>query len=301
MFAQPMVRLRRILPGLGFAAALLCTGSVPSLADDTAPRAVIALFETARISLPQGPLPNGLRFVLYDDGQIITRSGPTQADPDPAGRGVAYGQLERDAAESLRRDAAADLAAVAHPHSGLAAAAEVGSTILEVWNGNRYQRFSANAWPCAMAGRVFTGGWQRNRTETDPQFLKVCDRLLQYRITAPQSWQPNAVKVMIGATEDPPERQVPWPKDWPPAPADLKPKAAVPFCAPVSRDPSAFSNQLIAAHWDAIGRTALVIDQSRSAVIWDWYFDLPAPIPMVTDAGAPEDPVGAGCAAVAVP
>jgi hypothetical protein len=299
MYAQPMMRLGRILPMLGFAAALLCAGSARSLADDTAPRAVIALFETARISLPQGPLPNGLRFVLYDDGQIITRSGPTQADPDPAGRGIAYGTLERDAAEALRGDAVADLTAVAKPHSGLAAAAEVGSTILEIWDGAHYQRFSANAWPCAMEGRVFTGGWQRNREETDPQFLKVCDRLLQTRIAAPQPWMPKAVKLMIGATEDPPERQVPWPKEWPPAPADLKPKAAFPFCAPVSRDPSAFSNQLITAHWDAIGKTALVIDQGKSAVIWDWYFDLPAPIPMVTDAGAPADPVGAECAAAA--
>jgi hypothetical protein len=66
---------------------------------------------------------------------------------------------------------------VATPQSGLAAAAGVGSTILEVWDGARYQRFSANAWPCAMEGRVFAGGWQRNRTETDPQFLKVCDPL----------------------------------------------------------------------------------------------------------------------------
>jgi hypothetical protein len=292
----------RILSVLRLVTILLCMGSSRSVADENLPpRAVIALFETARISLSQGPLPNGLRFVLYDDGQIITRSGPTPADPDPAGRGVAYGTLARDAAETLRRDAVADLMAVAQPHSGLAAAAEVGSTILEVWDGARYQRFSANAWPCAMEGRVFTGGWQRNRDETDPQFLKVCDRLLQTQIAAPQSWLPKAVKLMIGATEEPPERQVSWPKDWPPAPADLKPKAAVPLCAPVSRDPSAFSNQLITARWDAIGKTALVIGPSTSAVIWDWYFDLPAPIPMVTDAGAPEDPVGAACAAVAAP
>src|SRR5690348_7997327 len=99
MCAQPMMRLGRILCVLG----LLCAGSGQSLADDMPPRAIIALFETARISLPQGPLPNGLRFVLYDDGQIITRSGPTQADPDPAGRGVTYGTLSRDAAETLRR------------------------------------------------------------------------------------------------------------------------------------------------------------------------------------------------------
>src|ERR1051325_4952173 len=85
---------------------------------ENAPRPLIAVFETARLSLPQGPLPNGLRFALYDDGQIITRSGPTQTDPDPAGRGVAYGKLARDAAETLRRDAVADLAAVARPHSG---------------------------------------------------------------------------------------------------------------------------------------------------------------------------------------
>jgi hypothetical protein len=283
------------------AAALLCAGISPSLADEPAPRAVIAVFETARLSLPQGPLPNGLRFVLYDDGRILTRSGPTQADPDPAGRGVAYGQLDRGAAETLRGDAVADLKAVSRPHSGLAAAADVGSTTLEVWDGAHYQRFSANAWPCAMEGRVFTGGWQRNRTETDPQFLKVCDRLLQYKIGAPQPWQPKAVKLMLGATEDPPERQVPWPMNWPPAPADLKPKAAAPFCAPVGNDPDAFSNQLIGARWGEIGRTALVIDAAASAVIWDWYFDLPAPIPMVTEAGEPQDPVGVECAAAATP
>ncbi len=283
---------------MGLATALLIARG-PASAEDAAPRAILALFETARLSLPQGPLPNGLRFVLYDDGQILTRIGPT--DQDPAGRGVAFGRLERDAAESLRSEAVADLMTVATPHSGLPAAANVGGTVLEVWDGARYQRFSANAWPCAMEGRVFTGGWQRNRDATDPQFRKVCDRLLQYTIAVPQPWQPKAVKLMLGATEDPPERQVPWPREWPAAPSDLKPKAAVAFCAPVSNDPAAFSNQLIAARWDETGRTALVSDARNSAVIWDWYFDLPAAIPMLSDKGAPEEPVGADCTSVAAP
>jgi hypothetical protein len=300
MRLQPTARLGQTL--LGFAVVLLCAGGDRSRADDgTAPRPLIALFETARLSLPQGPLPNGLRFVLYDDGQVLIRSGPTEANPDPAGRGVTYGTLDRDVAEGLRHDAAADLKTVTKPQSGLAAAAGVGNTVLEVWDGARYQRFSANAWPCAMEGRVFAGGWQRNREETDPQFLKVCDRLLQYKIAAPQAWQPKAVKLMLGATEDPPERKVPWPKDWPSAPQDLKPKAAVAFCAPVNRDADAFSNQLIAARWDAIGRTALVIDANASAVIWDWYFDLPAPIPMMGENGAPQDAVGIACASTASP
>jgi len=279
---------------LGLAAALLCAGILPSRADDLPPRALIALFETARLSLPQGPLPNGLRFVLYDDGQILTRTGPTEADPDPAGRGVTYGKLDRDAAESLRRDAVSDLEAVVRPDSGLAAAAGVGSTVLQIFDGKRYRRFTANAWPCAMEGRVFTGGWQRNRQETDPQFLKVCDRLLQTRIAAPQPWLPDGVKLMLGATDDPPERQVPWPKEWPQPPADLKPKAAVPFCAPVSRDPDTFSNQLITARWGETGRTGLAIDPNNAAVIWDWYFDLPAPIAMPID-GMPQGPVGWEC------
>jgi hypothetical protein len=106
---------------------------------------------------------------------------------------------------------------------------------------------------------------------------------------------------MIGATEDPPERQVPWPKEWPPAPAALKPKAAVAFCAPVSGDPSAFSHELITARWGEIGRTALIIDANTSAVIWDWYFDLPATIPMISEAGVPGEPVGAACASAAAP
>jgi len=280
--------MRAGLSGFLLAAALLCGGD-RSLAD--APRPLIALFETARLSLPQGPLPNGLRFVLYDDGQIITRIGPSEADPDPAGRGVTYGQLDRDAAEALRRDAAADLQS-AKPQSGLAAAAEVGSTIIEVRDGDQLRRFSANAWPCAMAGRVFAGGWQRNRNETDPLFLRVCDRLLHYKVAAPEPFAPKTVKLMLGAPEYPPEQQVPWPKEWPAAPADLKPKAAIALCAPVSADPSAFSNQLIGARWGAIGRTNLDIDAANAAVIWDWYFDLPAPIPMVGG-----DSVGTECAA----
>ena len=297
MRLQPMARLGPIL--LGFAVLLLCAGSDQSRANDGAtPRPLIALFETARISLPQGPLPEGLRFVLYDDGQIITRLLPTEADPDPAGRGVVYGTLERDAAEKLRREAAADLQA-AKPHSGLAAAAAAGSTLLEVWDGMQYLSFAADAWPCQAEGRVLFGGWLRNRAATDPQFLKVCDRLMQYKIAAPQAWQPKGVKLMIGATEDPPERKVPWPQEWPAAPSDLKPKAAVAFCAPVSNDAAAFSNQLITARWDETGRTALVIDKNNSAVIWDWYFDLPAPIPMVGENGAPQDAVGIACAPTA--
>jgi hypothetical protein len=176
--ARPTLRLGLLL-------LALCAGSVRSLADDAAPHALIAVFETARNSLPQGPLPNGLRFVLYDDGQILTRAGPSEADPDPAGRGVVYGMIGRGAAENLRREAAADLQTITRPVSGLAAAGEVGSTILDVWDGLRYRRFGASAWPCRMEGRVFAGGWQRNRADTDPQFLKVCDRLLQYKIASP--------------------------------------------------------------------------------------------------------------------
>ncbi|GAB2179431.1 hypothetical protein [Dongia sp. agr-C8] len=289
-----------MLSVLGLAASLLCAADF-ARAEDPAPRAILALFETARLSLPQGPLPDGLRFVLYDDGQIITRTGPTEAEPDPAGRGVTYGLIDRDAAEGLRREAAADLKGVAKPQSGIAAAAEVGSTILEVWDGARYQRFSANAWPCAMEGRVFAGGWQRNRDATDPQFLKVCDRLLQYQIAAPHEWLPRTVKLMISAMADPPAQQAPWPKDWPPAPSDLRPKAAVALCAPVSADSSSFSHGLITAQWDETGRTALVIDASHAAVIWDWYFDLPAPIPLAGDKGEAEKPVGSDCASVAAP
>ncbi len=279
--------MRAGFSGLLLAAALLCWGN-PSTAD--APRPLIALFETARLSLPQGPLPNGLRFVLYDDGQIITRIGPSEADPDPAGRGVTYGRLDRDAAEALRRAVAADLQS-AKPQSGLAAAAEVGSTILEVRDGDQLRRFSANAWPCAMEGRVFAGGWQRNRDQTDPLFLKVCDGLLQTQIAAPEPFVPKSVKLMLGAPEYPPEHEAPWPQEWPAAPKDLKPKAAIAFCAPVSADPNAFSNTLTSARWGAIGRTNLNIDANSAAVIWDWYFDLPAPIPM-GDAG---EVAGADC------
>lgn len=290
---MPRKWLGRLILAFWLSAVLTSAGD-PARADPAPPRAIIALFETARLSLPQGPLPRGLRFVLYDDGQVITRIGPSAAEPDPAGRGVAYGLIERDAAESLRRAVAADLKAIAQPQSGLAAAAEVGSTILEVWDGARTQRFSADAWPCAMAGRVFTGGWQRNRDSTDAQFLKVCDRLLQYQIAAPRPWQPRAVTLMLGATEDPPAQEVPWPKEWPAAPSGLKPKAAVAFCAPVSTDPNAFSQGLVAARWGDIGQTALVIDAGRSAVIWDWYFDLPAVVPLIAEDGTAE-PVGRAC------
>jgi hypothetical protein len=280
---------------------LLCVGVEPALADGLPPRVLIALFETARLSLPQGPLPNGLRFALYDDGQIITRTGPTEADPDPPGRGVTYGVLDHDEAESLRREVTEDLKAVAMPESGIAAAAEVGSTILEVWDGNAYRRFGASAWPCQMEGRVFSGGWQRNREATDPHFLKACNRLMQYRIAAPRRFLPKTVRLMIGTSEDSPARIISWPAEWPAAPADLRPKAAVAFCATVSDDPSTFSHGLMTAQWDEVGTTALVIDQSRSAVIWDWYFDLPAPIPMVGENGAPQDAVGIACASTASP
>jgi hypothetical protein len=286
---------RGVLSIFCIAVTLLCSCRDSRADDGAPPRPLLALFETARMSLPQGPLPNGLRFALYDDGQILTRSGPTQADPDPAGRGVVYGMLDRKAAESLRQEALEDLKAVTKPQSGLAAAAEVGSTILEVWDGETVRRFSASAWPCAMEGRVFVGGWQRNRSETDPQFLKVCDRLLQTKIASPRPWLPKAVKLMLGASEDQAERQVPWPKEWPPAPKDLKPKAATAFCAPVSGDADAFSHGLTTARWGEIGKTALVIGANASAVIWDWYFDLPAPIPMLNDKGAPEAPVGKDC------
>jgi hypothetical protein len=288
---------RRVIAGLWLAAALPIHQPA---ADDTPSRALLALFETNRISLPQGPLPSGLRFVLYEDGQVIVRSPPTQADPDPPGRGVTYGVLDRGAAEALRRDAATELKEVGAKDSG--GIADIGLTILEVWDGDRYRRFTANGPVCQAEGRDFTAGiWKRIWEQADPHFVKVCDRLLQYRIASPQPWTPKGVELRIGAMDDTPERQVEWPKDWPPAPADLKPKAAVAFCAPVSAKPGDFSNTLITARWGAIGRTALVIDASTAAVIWDWYFDLPAPVPMVNEKGEPDGAVGNTCPQAARP
>ena len=239
--------------------------------------------------------------MLYDDGQVVTRSGPTQADPDPPGRGVTYGLLDRAEAESLRQEATADLKDVAAVDSGIPSLADAGTTILEVWDGSRYHRFRASVWPCQAEGRAFSTAAQRNRQQTDPAFLKVCDRLLQYKIAAPRPWTPKAVQLLVGAMEDTGERQVDWPKDWPPAPAELKPKSAVPLCAPVSTEPSDFSNTLVTARWSEIGRTALVIDANTSAVIWDWYFDLPAEIPMVNEKGEPEPAVGNSCGEAAQP
>jgi hypothetical protein len=297
-----MTRLgRHVLAVWWLAAALLASGIAPSTADEAKPRALIALFESTRVSLPQGPLPMGLRFVLYDDGQIITRSGPTQADPDPPGRGVTYGQLDRAEAESLRQAAATDLKGVAAVDSGNPSLAEAGTTTLEVWDGSRYQRFRASVWPCQAEGRAFSAAAQRNRQQTDPAFLKVCDRLMDYKIAAPRPWLPKAVQLLIGAMDGPGERQVEWPKIWPTAPSALKPKAAVPLCAPVSAEPGDFSNALVTARWGEIGRTALIVDANTAAVIWDWYFDLPAEIPMVDEKGEPEPSVGKSCAAVARP
>src|SRR4051812_27179465 len=99
---RPWVRVLRGSCGVLF---LVFCGSDHSTAEETKPRAIMAMFESASDTLPQGPLPLGLNFVLYDDGQIITRSEATQANPDPPGRGVTYGMLDREAAEGLRRDA----------------------------------------------------------------------------------------------------------------------------------------------------------------------------------------------------
>jgi hypothetical protein len=271
-------------------------------ADDAPPRPLLAVFETAGLSLPQGPLPDGLRFVLYDDCQVLVRSGPTQANPDPPGRGVTYGRLGRDAAESLHSEASDALKNVRTVDSGYAGVADAGITILEVWDGDRYRRFTADAWPCQGEGRNFTAGiWKRIRDETDPQFLKACDRLLQYRIPAPQPWTPKSAQLVIGTLDGPAERQVDWPKSWPPAPPDLKPKAGTYFCAAVALDPRDFSNTLITARWGDIGRTALTIDATTSAVIWDWYFDLPAAIPTLNEKGEPDGAAGNACPEAARP
>lgn len=285
---------RRVILGLWLAAVLLTSGI--SVADESVPRPLLALFETTRISLPQGPLPDGLRFVLYDDGQVITRSGPTQAEPDPAGRGVAYGVLDRAEVEGLRQEVAADLKEVAAASSGDPRVSEAGVTILEIWDGGRYRRFSAHARPCQAEWRTFTEGvWRDNRERTDRAFLKACDRLLQYKIAHPQVWMPKAVDLRIGAPEGKSDSKVDWPKSWPAAPADLKPKSASTFCAPVSADPGDFSSRLMTARWGDIGRTELVIDAGGSAVIWDWYFDLPAAIPMLNEKGEPDGTVGNAC------
>ena len=292
---------RRAISGVWLALILLTAGNVPGAADTAKPRALLALFESTSISLPQGPLPDGLRFALYDDGQIITRSGPTQAEPDPPGRGVTYGLLDPAEAESLRQAAATDLKDVAAVDSGIPSLAEAGTTILEVWDGSRYQYFRASVWPCQAEGRAFSTAAQRNRDQTDPAFLEVCDRLLHYKIAAPRPWIPKAVQLLIGAMDGSGERQADWPKAWPPAPPALKPKAAVSLCVPVSAEPGDFSNTLVTARWGEIGRTALAIDANTSAVIWDWYFDLPAEIPMVNDKGEPAPPIGNSCADVARP
>jgi hypothetical protein len=295
-----MTRLGRlVIAGFWLTTALLISGIRPSAADE--PRALLALFETPRVSLPQGPLPNGLRFVLYDDGAIITRSDPTPADPDPAGRGVVFGMLDRGEAEALRIAALSDLRDAA-AKSGTPSLADIGSTVLEVWDGARYRRFSTSVWPCLAEGRALRAGIeQRNRDQTDPHLLKVCDRLRQLKIPNPQPWTPRAVELRIGALDGKSDRKVDWPKSWPTAPTDLRPKAATAFCAPVSADPGDFSNMLATAKWGDIGRTEIAIDANTSAVIWDWYFDLPAEIPMVNEKGDADGAVGNTCSQVARP
>jgi hypothetical protein len=275
------------------AAALLLAGFHPAEAE-TPPRALLALFETTGVSLPQGPLPNGLRFVLYDDGEVITRSGPTPADPDPPGRGVRYGKLDPAATESLWRDAVADVKTIAAIDSGIPNMQDAGVTILEIWDGDRYRRFSATVRPCQAEGRDFTAGpWAKVRAMTDRAFLKVCDRLMQFQIPAPLPWKPKAAELRLGALDGAAERQADWPKAWPPAPADLKPKSAVAFCAPLND--ADFSATLVKARWSEIGQTGLAIDAGRSAVIWDWYFDLPAEIPLLDEKGATTRSVGTSC------
>jgi hypothetical protein len=191
---------------------------------------------------------------------------------------------------------------VAAEYSGDPRLSDAGVTILEIWEGGRYRRFSAHARPCQMAGRSFTEGvWRGNRERTDRAFLKACDRLLQYEIAVPRPWKPNAVQLLIGAMDGSGEQQVQWPKTWPPPPTALKPKSAVPLCVPVGTESSDFSNTLIAARWGDIGRTALLLDANTSAVIWDWYFDLPAEIPMVNESGEIEGGAGNSCREVARP
>jgi hypothetical protein len=106
---------------------------------------------------------------------------------------------------------------------------------------------------------------------------------------------------VLGALEEPAEHRVDWPKEWPAPPPGLKPKAGTFFCAPVNAEPSDFSSTLVNAKWGDIGRTALVIDANTSAVIWDWYFDLPAEIPTMNEKGEPAPPIGNSCAHVARP
>jgi len=285
---------RRVSLGLWLAFALLLAAMMPSAADTAKPRAILALLEPSRISLNQGPLPEGLRFVLYDDGEIITQVAPTQANPDPPGRGVTFGRLDPAAAESLRREAATDLQQVAAAVSGYPGFADVGSTIVEVWDGERMRAARAYAWPCQAEGRDFTKNpWKRARDLSDPHFLKVCDHLLQFRIPEPAPWSPQAAQIMISAIDPATAaQQIPWPKDWP-APPALAPKAATPLCVPVSTGD--FSGTLATGRLSEIGGTALIIDQANAAVIWDWYFDLPAEIPIANDKGEIDHVVGASC------
>jgi hypothetical protein len=174
--------------------------------------------------------------------------------------------------------------------------------VIPIWDGDRHRRFTAYGPVCKAEGRNFPAEiWKRLRGQVDPSFLKLCDRLLQYKIAAPRPWTPKAVELAIAAMDDTAERHADWPQGWPAAPSDLKPKAAVRLCAPVSAKPSDFSNTLITARWSEIGRTALVIDANASAVIWDWYFDLPAAIPLLNEKGEPDGAVGNTCPEVARP
>jgi hypothetical protein len=260
---------------LALAGGLLVSSAIQSAAQDPLPKALVAMMEVPDMAMPNGPLPLGLRFVLYDDGLVLVRLPWS----DRQGKVIQTGRLSASETSQIHRDITAWLAGPAPTLTGDHSWTDQGSTIIDIWDpgGGRYRSFRTYGMPCKNGGSDRTDPSAPDRRLTDPRFLKACDWLLQYRVAIQQAWVPDAITLFLGIAETPLQEVYDWPKDAPQP--RVEPDVFISHCIAGSALPSDLVQHLITSNRDILQPFGFRLSVDRVAEIRDWQFELPGGVP----------------------
>jgi hypothetical protein len=253
------------------AALLVPSGLVRAETPQAPPKVLVDLIEAPDMVVPRGPLPLGLRFALYDDGEILVRL-PTYRESSPQ---FQTGRLTLAETKKIRSRIANELVDLDPTLTGDHSWTDQGSTLIDVWDSGlqRYRGAATYGMPCGAP----TGETAPDRRLTDPKFLEVCDWLLRYQIASPSKWVPDGVTLFLGVSDLPPKHVFVWQGKAPFVQIEENVYISNHF---QTRDlPQELLSALLvsnsAVNWDS----GLRLPDGRIATIEDWYFDLPGRIP----------------------
>jgi hypothetical protein len=181
----------RLFAALCSAVALL--GQAPAQAGTAAPRPLVVLWELGG-GLDAGPYPQGLRFALFDDGQVI---GTIQA-------GETFGAGDYVAARMAPQQAQRFAAALLAPMRAMPVRGD-GTSYLRVWDAaaQTFRATSAGAFTHCGAESSPLSDLDRS-LGFKADFFTLCDSLIDYLRRRASPWHPRALWVLLRRQDEAP-------------------------------------------------------------------------------------------------